>query len=1254
MSEAAVIRVINNVVSITSRAVQGPAGPAGSATGDVIGPAGGTSDGQIALYDDGTGKLLRGAVADDRSPLRTFLQLYSITEVDAIKSGLESDDADIIADLLAEIADREDADDALQAQIDANEAVATTSVKGLMSASDKTKMDALLTAAQIPTGGTTGQVLAKNSGTNYDVEWVDQTGGGGGGAINDAANLGDGDGIFAQVNGDTIELKSLENGDLIALTSSSTEITIAVIIASQAESQAGLINTKGMTPLRVAEALAALGPAQSFAVPTGGTTGQVLTKDSGTNYDFSWTDLPDFGDASGPAGGTTDGQIALFDDTTGKLLRGAVSGDLPTLRTFLSVYSKAEIDSTVSGLAKGLSYQGTWNANTNSPTIPAAATGNQGYYYVVATEGATNIGGVTDWKVGDWLLSNGTTWQKLDHSDAVTSVAGLGGVITADALVTALALEIADIASLTSTLAGKASTDVATTSVAGLMSASDKTKLDGVASGANNYVHPTGDGNRHVPTTDSGETQKFLKSNSSIGGAPDWAAIAIADVTDLEDELDARALVSQALPPGGTTGQMLIKSSSDDYDTEWVDPPEGGGGGDVSGATNLGSTSSRVGIFEGEVTGTLRFKSLVAATGITISADTTEIDIGLDFATDVEAEAGASTDVVMNPLRTKEAILELGAAGVWAVPNGGSTGQLLRKASGSDYDFAWATVTLGEVNTMSNLGSTSGRQGFYAQKTALNFDMKSLVGTGLVGLTATSTEVTADVPIASQAEAEAGLINNKGMTPLRVAEAIAALAGTGGGDMTKAVYDPNDVEGDVFDVDNHVDGTTNKVFTATEKTKLAGIEALADVTDAVNVAAAIVAAASKTTPVDADTFPLIDSADSSAMKEVTWANIKATLVTYLNNQAVLTNLLSASSTATLTNKSYNAAGTGNVLTNIALTMFAANVIDTDDLLAANSDSRLATQQAAKTYIDTQDADILVDLAAETAAREDADDALQALIDDLQPENAVLTALAALTIGAADLMIYSSGANAFATSTITTQGRQLLDDTSFSAMLTTLGAQASNVNLGYLAGLTAAADRLPYFSASNAMSLTTFTSQARDLLDDTSFASMLTTLGAPPATRSIGVSGLATGGGNLTADRTITVTAASVSELWTGTETGKATVPKNFTDAHAFISVTPSAGTSTPNQNDGYNFRIALASGANVLAMMTNLKNGRGGIIWCVNNAAGSTLGVTAYQTPGGAALSGFNSGANAINILGYATNQAGDDVAIWLVGAAFS
>lgn len=45
----------------------------------------------------------------------------------------------------------------------------------------------------------------------------------------------------------------------------------------------------------------------------------------------------------------------------------------------------------------------------------------------------------------------------------------------------------------------------------------------------------------------------------------------------------------------------------------------------------------------------------------------------------------------------------------------------------------------------------------------------------------------------------------------------------GGGDMAAATYDPQGIGGDAFSTDNHTDGTTNKVFTAIEKTKLSGI-----------------------------------------------------------------------------------------------------------------------------------------------------------------------------------------------------------------------------------------------------------------------------------------------------------------------------------------------------------------------------------------------------------------------------------------------
>lgn len=62
--------------------------------------------------------------------------------------------------------------------------------------------------------------------------------------------------------------------------------------------------------------------------------------------------------------------------------------------------------------------------------------------------------------------------------------------------------------------------------------------------------------------------------------------------------------------------------------------------------------------------------------------------------------------------------------------------------------------------------------------------------------------------------------------------------GGGGGDMVAATYDPGSVQADAFAMDNMVEGTTTKIMTDTERTKLAGIETGADVTDATNVDAA--------------------------------------------------------------------------------------------------------------------------------------------------------------------------------------------------------------------------------------------------------------------------------------------------------------------------------------------------------------------------------------------------------------------------------
>lgn len=269
--------------------------------------------------------------------------------------------------------------------------------------------------------------------------------------------------------------------------------------------------------------------------------------------------------------------------------------------------------------------------------------------------------------------------------------------------------------------------NAATTGAPGFMSAADKTKLDGVAASANNYVHPTTDGNRHVPATAAGDVNEFLKSNSVAGGAPAWAPVTKTDVglANVDNTSDASKPVS-------TAQATAIGLKLD--------------------ATHAG-------------TGGAAHANVVAAgaSGFMTGADKTKLD-----------GVAAGAEVNQNTFAT---VAVSGQASVSA-------------------DAKQGTLTL-------------------ANGTGVAITTDAATDTVTIGTTAATTSVAGHM-------------------------------------------------------------------SAADKTKLDGISASADVTSATNVGSAIHGATAKTTPVDADTMPLIDSAASNVLKKVTWANIKATLKTYFD------------------------------------------------------------------------------------------------------------------------------------------------------------------------------------------------------------------------------------------------------------------------------------------------------------------------------------------------------------------------------------
>lgn len=76
-----------------------------------------------------------------------------------------------------------------------------------------------------------------------------------------------------------------------------------------------------------------------------------------------------------------------------------------------------------------MTYEGVWNASTNSPSL-ADGVGDAGMVYRVSVAGTQNLGsGSITFDVGDYVIYNGSVWEKSDTTDAVASVNGQTGVV---------------------------------------------------------------------------------------------------------------------------------------------------------------------------------------------------------------------------------------------------------------------------------------------------------------------------------------------------------------------------------------------------------------------------------------------------------------------------------------------------------------------------------------------------------------------------------------------------------------------------------------------------------------------------------------------------------------------------------------------------------------------------------------------------------------------------------------------------------
>ena len=78
----------------------------------------------------------------------------------------------------------------------------------------------------------------------------------------------------------------------------------------------------------------------------------------------------------------------------------------------------------------GITFQGVWNASTNTPTL-SNSVGTAGAEYIVSVGGIVNFGaGNLTFAAGDYVIYSGSTWQRIPSSIGVSSFNSRTGAIT--------------------------------------------------------------------------------------------------------------------------------------------------------------------------------------------------------------------------------------------------------------------------------------------------------------------------------------------------------------------------------------------------------------------------------------------------------------------------------------------------------------------------------------------------------------------------------------------------------------------------------------------------------------------------------------------------------------------------------------------------------------------------------------------------------------------------------------------------------
>jgi hypothetical protein len=482
---------------------------------------------------------------------------------------------------------------------------------------------------------------------------------------------------------------------------------------------------------------------------------------------------------------------------TGGTMSGvAITGYIPTTEkgaalgvATLDAGGKVPISELPAAVLGALSYQGTWDASTNTPTLTSSV-GTKGYYYVVSVAGNTNLNGITDWLVGDWAVYNGSIWQKVDNTETVTSVNGQTGavVLTTTNVAEGTNQYFTTARARTSVSAGTGISYDNTTGVITNASPSLGGDVVGPASATDNAIarYDTTTGkliqNSLVIVDDTGSVTGVnaltaqsltVNNNATLGSSnTDTLEVNARITTDLEPNTDAAKdigtsgrnwrdgffsrnlqaegkVVSPHFDALNSAGGQL-RNSSGTPQLQW-----GGGGGNnvsVDVAININPANAQVDLSP-TGTGTVRINPATAGTmnnmvigGTTPLAITGTTITGTSF-----VGSGASLTNVVNSLAASTGISVSGSTGAVTVTNTAPdqtvslTGGTGISTSGTYPNFTITNTAPSSGGTVTSVGGTGSVNGITLTGTVTSSGNLTLGGT--LSNVSLATQVTGNLPV---------------------------------------------------------------------------------------------------------------------------------------------------------------------------------------------------------------------------------------------------------------------------------------------------------------------------------------------------------------------------------------------------------------------------------------------------------------------------------------------------------------------------